>query len=232
MQFDIITFDCYGTLIDWESGISQAIRDAARQDGVDIAREEILRVYHQVEPTVQAAEYRPYRDVLRHAATETAARLGWALSPRRAGFLAESLSDWAPFPETNAALERLVAEGYRLGILSNVDDDLLAATLRHFTVDFDILVTAAQVRSYKPAPAHFVRARELIGGQRWLHVAQSYFHDVEPACELQIPVVWVNRKGERPSGTARPTAEAETLEGLVDTVGSERATKGLQRGTS
>ena len=123
---------------------------------------------------------------------------------------------WPPFADTNAALERLAAAGYRLGILSNVDDDLLAGTRRHFTVTFDPVVTAQQVRSYKPAHGHFLTARERLGGARWLHAAQSYFHDVTPARALAIPVAWINRKREAPSGTARPDRELTTLRDLAD----------------
>ncbi len=169
---------------------------------------------------MQAGPYRPYREVLEEVARETARRLNWPLAPDRARFLPESLPGWKPFSDTNPALERLKAAGYRLGILSNIDDDLLAGTLRRFTVAFDVLVTAEQVRSYKPAHAHFIRARELAGTAGWLHVAQSYFHDIEPACTLGIPVVWVNRKREPPSGSARPTAEVATLEGLVEWLGA------------
>jgi 2-haloacid dehalogenase/putative hydrolase of the HAD superfamily len=214
MDFEIITFDCYGTLIDWETGIGRAIASAAADDGVSLATEEIVRAYHAVEPTVEAARYRAYRDVLRDTVVGVAARLGWSLDPERAGFLASSLPEWPQFADTNTALQRLKDEGYRLGILSNVDDDLLRGTLDHFAVDFDLLVTAEQVRSYKPAHGHFIQARQSIGGARWLHVAQSYFHDVAPACELEIPVVWVNRKAEPPSGEVRPDGEVASLEEL------------------
>jgi 2-haloacid dehalogenase/putative hydrolase of the HAD superfamily len=208
----LITFDCYGTLVDWETGISHAIAAAA---GVTLSFPDIIRAYHEVEPAVQAGSYKSYRDVLREVATGVVGRLGCALAPDDAGFLAESLADWPPFPDTNAALERLSSSGYRLGILSNVDDDLLAGTLRHLSVDFDVLVTAEQVKSYKPAHPHFERARELAGSYRWLHAAQSWFHDIAPATELSIPVFWVNRKGEEPLGEARPLADARSLDGLV-----------------
>jgi 2-haloacid dehalogenase/putative hydrolase of the HAD superfamily len=106
--------------------------------------------------------------------------------------------------------------GYALGILSNVDDDLLAGTRRHLAVTFSLLVTAQQLRSYKPAPGHFTTARNRIGAQRWLHAAQGYFHDVEPAVAHRIPVVWINRKAEQPTGVARPDREVRTLTGLAD----------------
>ncbi len=216
MDYDIVTFDCYGTLIDWETGISEAIAAAALEDGVLLTRDRITRTYHEVEPTVEAAEYRPYREVLRDTAIGVAQRLGWDLAREQARFLADGLSRWPAFADTDAALERMKANGYKLGILSNVDDDLLRHTLSHFEVEFDLLVTAEQVRSYKPAHGHFQRARSLIGDERWLHAAQSYFHDIVPACELGISVVWVNRKAEAPLGDARADGEVATLRKLAD----------------
>src|SRR5437867_10721215 len=130
--YDIITFDCYGTLIDWESGISGAFLRTAAADGVTLEGAAALATYGALEPLVEAEAHRSYRDVLTETARRTAARLGWRLSEQRAGFLAESLPAWRPFLDTNPALERLAAAGYRLGILSNVDDDLLAATRGHF----------------------------------------------------------------------------------------------------
>src|SRR5262249_21198886 len=151
--------------------------------------------------------YRSYREVLTETSRRLASRFGWPMPESRAGFLADSLPGWPPFPDTNRSLERLAAAGYRLGILSNVDDDLLAGTRRHFSVPFESIVTAQQVRSYKPGHAHFLTARERIGGARWLHAAQSYFHDVTPARELGIPTAWINRRRQTPSGTARPDRE-------------------------
>ncbi len=213
--YDVLTFDCYGTLIDWESGISESIAAAARADGIETDREQILATHAEVEPQIQSDTYRSYREVLAEVALAVAERLEWSLKPERARFLPDGLPGWRVFPDTNRALQRLKQQGYRLGILSNVDDDLLAGTRRQFSVSFDFLVTAEQVRSYKPARLHFDRARELIGDARWLHVAQSYFHDIEPACALGLPVVWVNRKREEPYGAARPTAEVGDLTALV-----------------
>jgi 2-haloalkanoic acid dehalogenase type II len=214
--YDVVTFDCYGTLVDWERGITEAFARAAAADGRRADPAAVLRAYAEIEPAVEAERYRPYRDVLAETARRVAARLDWALQDARAGFLAESLPGWPPFPDTNPSLERLRAAGYRLGILSNVDEDLLAGTRRHFTVPFDLIVTAEAVRSYKPAPGHFARARERIGGSPWLHAAQSYFHDVEPAGRLGIPVAWVNRGGERAAGPLRPDRELRTLAQLAD----------------
>jgi 2-haloalkanoic acid dehalogenase type II len=213
--FDVVTFDCYGTLIDWEAGITEAFQDAAAADGVCLDPAAVLRAVFEAEPAVQAAEYRSYREVLTDVATQVAQRLGWSLGRERAAFLPESVPHWRPFPDTNAALARLSRADYVLGILSNVDDDLLAGTRRHLAASFSLLVTAQQVRSYKPAAAHFTTARDRIGARRWLHVAQSYFHDVTPAVAHGIPVAWINRKDERPTGAARPERAFRTLTELA-----------------
>ena len=214
-RYDVVTFDCYGTLIDWEEGIGTAFVREAAEDGLVLDRSRVLTAYHELEPQIEAVAYRSYREVQAVTAIRVAQRLGWLLSAERARFLADSLPDWKPFSDTNAALEQLVASGYRLGILSNVDDDLLSATRRHFKVSFDVIVTAQQVRSYKPAPGHFEEARRRVGDARWLHAAQSFFHDVVPARNLGIPVAWVNRKAERASGVIRPDLEVRNLTELA-----------------
>ena len=209
MTYDVLTFDCYGTLIDWERGIGDAFESAARADGVTIDRAAALRAYHEVEPIVQAERYRTYREVLTLTAERIGERLGWLLTPARAAFLPESLPAWPPFADTNAALQRLA--GHRLAILSNVDDDLLAGSLKQLGVGFEFVVTAQQVGSYKPAPGHFTAARRRIGGARWLHVAQSLFHDIQPARAQGIPSAWINRKHERSTAETRPDMEFSTL---------------------
>jgi 2-haloalkanoic acid dehalogenase type II len=200
--YDIITFDCYGTLIDWETGIRTAFTSA----GMNAA--EALRAYAAIEPEVEHERYRSYRDVLTVTAERVAARLG---APHPKPFLAESLASWQPFPDTNPALERLRQAGARLGILSNVDDDLLAETRKHFTVDFDLIITAQQVRSYKPGEAHFRTARARIGNARWLHAAQSNFHDIVPANTLGTDTAWINRHGEKPRRGGVPKFEFRNL---------------------
>ena len=211
--YDIVTFDCYGTLIDWESGIAGAFL----RENPALNRSDVIAAYERVEPQVEQERYRLYRDVL----TETAVRVGKSLNvPTDGAFLAESLSSWMPFPDTNAALERLHAAGYALGILSNVDDHLLAATVRHFTVDFNLIITAQQVRSYKPGHAHFVTARERIGARRWLHAAQSNFHDIVPANTLGIDTAWVNRHAETARAGGIPKIEVRDLRELADALTS------------
>jgi len=200
--YDVITFDCYGTLIDWESGIRAAFESA----GVDGAV--ALRRYAEIEPQVERERYRSYRDVLRETASRITPNVG----------LAESLPSWKPFPDTNPALQRLRRAGIRLGILSNVDDDLIAETRKYFTVDFDFVITAQQVRSYKPGHPHFLEARKRIGNAKWLHAAQSNLHDIVPANQLGIPNAWINRHSQSPLPGGKPTCEFANLTELADAV--------------
>jgi len=213
--WDVLTFDCYGTLIDWEGGIGSAFEKAAALAGVKIDKQEALSVYAQQRQQAESAAYQSYRSVLMGAASRTAQSLGWELDLVAAEFLPRSLPQWPPFADTNPALQRLKASGLRLGILSNVDDDLLQETLKHFVVPFDFTITAQQVGSYKPAHGHFQAARSKTSGLRWLHCAQSYFHDVEPATALGIPVAWINRKHQSPQRTARPNLEFSDLSQLA-----------------
>jgi 2-haloalkanoic acid dehalogenase type II len=219
-EFEFVTFDCYGTLIDWETGIRRAFKNAFEGTGMSQTQEaELFELYQEEEKRVEGQmPYRPYRQVLALAASASARKLGKTIPEKLASLLAEQLPSWAPFPDTNPALERLATE-YTLGILSNVDDDLLAGTLKHFTVPFDLVVTAERVRSYKPGTEHFEEARGIIGADRgWLHVAASLYHDVEPALGLGIKTVWVNRtnspEGRRLKG--RIVREVRNLAQLAD----------------
>ena len=215
--YDVVTFDCYGTLIDWESGIGEASARAASDQGLAIDRGQFLAAYAEIEPRVESEPYRSYRATLATTAARAAQRCGWPLEESRATFLPDSLPSWPPFPDTNPALSRLAAAGVRLGILSNVDEDLLSATLLSLPAPFELIVTAESVRSYKPAHAHFLEARARVGLEaRWLHAAQSYFHDVLPCRELGIPVAWINRKAEAPGGAGAPDREFRDLTGFAD----------------
>ena len=146
--YDYVTFDCYGTLIDWKTGIAAAFVQAAARDGVSLEPAAVLTSYARTEPIVEAGEYRPYREVLRETALSVAQRHGWNLDQAQADFLPRSLADWPPFDDTRPALERLRSAGYRIGILSNVDLDLLQQTLDRLDIEFDFYVTAQQVRAY------------------------------------------------------------------------------------
>lgn len=218
-DYDVITFDCYGTLIDWEAGIRTALGELALQAGVRLDREAALAAYAAIEPQVQAGPFLPYREVLVETVCRAAAEVGWPMDDETAARFAASLPEWPPFADTNPALERIAAN-YRLGILSNVDDELLEASLAQLTVPFQVIVTAEQVRAYKPSHAHFLAARERIGGLRWLHAAQSHFHDIVPASHLGLAAVWVNRKNEAlPAGEEGALAEVRDLAGLAEWLG-------------
>jgi 2-haloacid dehalogenase len=138
--------------------------------------------------------------------------IGWPLEPSRAGFLPDSVQRWPAFKESNPTLKKLGAT-FQTGLISNIDDKLLGLTRRHIPHDFDLVVTAQQVRSYKPDPAHFTECARRIGTKKgWVHVAASYYHDVEPCLKQKVPVVWVNRgREELDSGQKKPTAEVKTL---------------------
>jgi 2-haloalkanoic acid dehalogenase type II len=218
-DFDLITFDCYGTLIDWETGITEAFRNEAAKDGIDLKHEDVVAAYATAEAEVEEKEFVPYHRVLCEAAHCCAPKLGWELTEQRADFLVRSLPAWQPFPDTNPALQML-ASRFHLGILSNVDDELLVETLRHLTVTFEMIVTAEQVHSYKPQVAHFKEAMSRKGTARWLHAGQSWFHDVRPALELGIPVAWINRKSKpMPGGERKPRYVVNDLNGLADLFG-------------
>ena len=216
-DYDFVSFDCYGTLVDWESGIAGSFASMAQQGGHEIPpREAILEAHARHEPVVQAESFRSYRDVLTETAKRMGQEFGWKLPDATAAQLAESLPDWPVFPDTNPSLRRLREAGYQLGILSNVDDDLLCRTIANLDVGFDTLVTAEQVRAYKPAPPHFEHAAQRIGSSRWLHVAQSWFHDIVPAKRHGVPSMWINRHRETPGDDGAPLAEFVDLIGLAD----------------
>jgi 2-haloacid dehalogenase len=204
------TLDCYGTLIDWERGIRTAFGDL--WPGADQGR--LLRHYQAVEPRVEAGSNLPYREVLRRALGAVAAIEELELPPHRADALAESLPSWSPFPEAPPTLAELRARGWRLAILSNTDPDLLVQSVEALDVPFDVLITAAEAGSYKPAPGHWQRFFAETGAERseHVHVAASLFHDIEAADRLGLRAVWINRLGE--TSDLPRVAELRSLSGL------------------
>jgi 2-haloacid dehalogenase len=216
-----VTFDVYGTLIDWETGVYDAFSKEAERDGYTLSRDELLELFLQIQQEIKAGSYELYAEVLRRTAVRISRELGWPLEPSRSGFLPESVQRWPPYKETNTQLERF-AKKFDVGLISNVDDKLLGETRRHFKSDFDLVVTAQQVRSYKPDPAHFKEAERRIGGKKgWVHVASSYYYDVEPCVKLKIPVIWVNRKKEElDAGAKKPTAEVRNLLEAIKLLGA------------
>ena len=217
-----VTFDCYGTLIDWETGVYEAFQKEADRDGFTIDRDALVPRFIEIQREIQSGSYELYAEVLRRTAVRVAAELGWELESSRAQFLPDSVPRWMPFRETNAQLERF-AKKFETGILSNIDDKLLGATRRHFRSDFDLVVTAQQVRSYKPDPAHFKECARRIEKRKrnWVHVASGYPTDVEPCLKQKVAVVWVNRHGEElESSQKKPTAEVKTLRDAAKLLGA------------
>jgi 2-haloacid dehalogenase len=207
-----VTFDVYGTLIDWDMGAYEAFQAEAERDGFTVEREELLPLFHEIQQQIEAGSYELYAEVLRRTAVQIAKQLGWPLEPSRAGFLPDSVQRWKPFKETNPVLQK-IAKTYKVGLISNIDDKLLGQTRRHIPLDFDLVVTAQQVRSYKPDPAHFTECERRIGSKKgWVHVAASYYHDVEPCLKKKVPVIWVNRtKQQLEPGQKKPDAEVSSL---------------------
>lgn len=199
-KYDALTFDCYGTLIDWESGIADALRPVMRAHGVQVSDAELMGLYAEIEAAGKSGVYRRYREVLRSTVREICSRLRFVPSLSEVECLAESLGSWQPFADTVDALERMKGK-YRLCIVSNVDDDLFAGTARTLGVDFDYVVTAEQAGSYKPSHNNFAMAVERMGipKERVLHVAESVNLDIVAAKSFGMDAVWVNRH----SGTDR-----------------------------
>jgi 2-haloacid dehalogenase len=201
------TFDCYGTLIDWQAGIRAELVRVFGEDRADAQ----LAQYHELEPELQRTGMLSYREVM----TEAMRRLG--APPGEEQGLADSLPSWSPFPDVAPALEDLWRRGWQLAILSNSDRDLIAASKDRIGVPFDQTVVAQEIRSYKPAHRHWEEFYTRTGADpaRHAHVAASLFHDIEPASALGLPTVWINRLGET-AGRVQPTIELPDLAGLPD----------------
>ena len=208
------TFDCYGTLIDWNLGIRTELE---RVFGVEAAPR-LLERYHELEPKIEAEEYRTYREVLRLTLEELLREEGLQLPEGEARTLADSLPDWPPFTEVPTALAELRDRGWMLAILSNSDRDLIAASQKQLRVPIDLAIVAEDVQSYKPAHAHWERFFEATTADRdsHVHVAASLFHDIAPARELGLKSVWINRLGEQPK--PKPDRELTDLSRLPDTL--------------
>ena len=213
-RFTTISFDCYGTLIDWEAGILPVLRALLAQHKQSLADSDILALYGEFEAQVESGPYRSYREVLQSVIRAFGKRLNFHPAPAEIRSLDESVITWPPFADTVAALRQL-KNRYKLAIISNIDDDLFAETHKLLGVDFDAVVTAEQARSYKPSLHNFELALEKLAIPRaqLLHAAQSIYHDVVAARSLGIATVWVNRKSARPGiGAVRPAADQPDLE--------------------
>ena len=226
-QVRALTFDCYGTLIDWESGILQAVRPVLAVHGVRTTDEEILEKFAKFEAAEEAEEYKPYREVLRNVMGCLGREYECEFEERELDRLPESVKRWPAFPDTATSLARL-AKRFSINVISNVDDELFEQTYDKLGIELNRFVSAQYCRSYKPAIRNFnvMLAVLDLPREQVVHVAQSLFHDVKPAKELGLRAVWVNRRkgktgaGATPPADARPDLEVADLASLVKLTGS------------
>jgi 2-haloacid dehalogenase len=222
-RFQVVTFDCYGTLIDWESGIFSALRPILVANGKTLSDAALLELYSELEAQAEQGDFQTYGEVLQTVVRGFGERLGFKPTQAEVRSLPDSVAAWPPFSDTVAALRRL-ASRYRLAIISNIDDDLFATTLPKLGVPFEQVVTAQQARAYKPSLSVFKLAEKRLGVPRehWLHVGQSIYHDVLPAQSLGLATVWVNRPSPRAgigavkAAEGKPDLEVSDLKTLAD----------------
>ena len=227
-RFQWLSFDCYGTLVDWETGISDAVADSLVSHDIRMSRSEILALFAEVEPQIQqGGRYLEYRRVLRRVMAMIGIKLGVQFSESEMNCLVNTIGSWPVFADTRNAL-RVLKSQYNLAIISNVDDDLFAPTADLLGVELDAVVTAQQCVSYKPDHRNFQIALERMDIQKdkWLHIGESLYHDIAPANELGIASVWVNRGHGNEGGATRPTdakpdMEVHNLATLVRAMGLE-----------
>jgi 2-haloalkanoic acid dehalogenase type II len=210
--FDALTFDCYGTLIDWETGITAGLRQSLAAHDVAPADERLLELYAAAEARLESGSYLPYRTVLAAAARSVGRELGVEVTDEQAEAFGGSVGDWPEFDDSAHAL-RILRRRFKLGVLTNCDDDLFAASNRRLGVEFDWVLTAQQLGAYKPNPHNFEALRERlhrsgIAASRILHVAQSLYHDHVPAKKLGFHTVWIDRRHDRPGSGATPPTDA------------------------
>lgn len=211
-----VTFDCYGTLIDWNQGFQRLLEPAFGDLTGDL-----IQAYHVHERLIEAEQpHRLYRDVIQLTLAQAARNLGLSLAPSDALRVLRGWGTLSVFSDVEPMLASLRSQGIRLGVLTNCDNDLFAETQRRFSQPFDQVLTAEQVGSYKPQLGHFRRFKELVGvgAQSWVHVACSWFHDVEPANRMGIHRIWLDRerRGEGPPGSARRVTSAEPVAHCVE----------------
>lgn len=213
-QFEVISFDCYGTLIDWENGLLPVLQHLLSDHNITLSNDHALELFAELEAQAETGTYQPYRQVLQQVVMNIGNRFNFIPTEAELNCLSDSIQNWLPFPDTVAAL-KILKQKYRLAIISNIDDDLFTATAQHLQVEFDWVITAQQLQSYKPAIANFRLAQERmnIASERWLHLAQSLYHDIAPANSLGLTTVWVNRRrGQEGAGATLPAQALPDLE--------------------
>jgi 2-haloacid dehalogenase len=208
-----LTFDCYGTLIDWEGGIKDAVKRITDKNSFNINLDGISDEYIKVELQVEAEQYRKYHEVLQLSAKRLFQREGFDISDKDALEFADSIFSWQPFPETHDTLALLKDRGYKLVILSNIDNDTIKRSIQLMRIDFDGVITAEEVGSYKPAYGHWQEMLKRFSTQKAdiLHVAASYIHDIIPAKEQGFNAIWINRNNEQPTRQIKPDLEFRDL---------------------
>jgi 2-haloacid dehalogenase len=226
-QFEVVSFDCYGTLIDWESGILPVLRQLLSSRKIDLSDDATLELFAEFESEFEKSEddYIKYREILQEIVQEFGKRFNFEPTETELKCLIESIKNWQPFPDTVAALAAL-KQKYKLAVISNIDDDLFADTAKHLKVELDWLITAQQVRSYKPSTRNFEIALATMGiaPEKLLHVAQSIYHDILPAASMGISTVWVNRRHEKTGfgatlpASGQPDWEVPDLKTLVEAI--------------
>jgi len=197
MSYELISFDCYGTLIDWELGMKNALRELAEKKDISIDIEKVPGKYIKIELEVEKERYRKYSEILTISLKRFLKEV--ELKPEEEKIFVNTLPKWPPFPETREVLRELKNRGYKLAILSNIDEDMIKKSIDLIGIEFDGVITAEQTRSYKPSHKHWERMLEIfkIPKEKILHVAASYVHDIIPAHELGIKTAWINRNKER-----------------------------------
>lgn len=230
-QFEVLSFDCYGTLINWESGILTALKTILANHNItqdNLSDEQLLEMFAQRESALEAKDYLTYREILKKVVQDFGVKLNFVPTEEELNYLAKSIQNWEPFADTVESLKAL-KKRYKLTIISNVDDDLFAYTAKKLEVEFDWIITAQQVKSYKPALQNFEVAIERMGisPDKLLHVAQSVYHDIIPAKSMGLSTVWVNRRqnqagtGATVAASSKPDLEVPDLKTLVSLIGLE-----------
>lgn len=215
-KFSLITFDCYGTLIDWEQGMKNALEELVKKRNLSLDIEPLPDRYVGVELEIEQKGYRKYKEILTLGVRRLFEEKGIKLDSQEEGIFADTITKWPPFDETTQVLRKL-KERYKLAILSNIDEDLIQGLIKLIGVEFDGVITAEQVKSYKPSHGHWIRMMEVfqIPKENVLHVAASYVHDIVPAKELGFQTAWINRKNEKPKGNTKPDFEFRDLRPLA-----------------
>lgn len=225
-QFEVLSFDCYGTLINWENGILSSLNKILSNHNIQLSDNEILELFAQQESIQESGDYLKYRDILKNVVHDFGKAFNFIPTELEVNALPESIQTWEPFPDTVEALKALKTR-YKLTIISNIDDELFAYSAKKLEVKFDWLITAEQVKSYKPSVQNFEIAIQRMGinPDKLLHVAQSIYHDIVPAKTMGITAVWVNRRqdqkgfGATVPASSNPDLEVPDLQSLVSLMG-------------